>query len=385
MDTASSEILRTLELENLPSIETFAATHLNEGRSIADKESSFQTEVWRTCAKHGILGWASPKEFNGSEKTALESCLLLESLGYGCRDNGLLFGLGTQLWGIQKTILKFGSEPQKSQYLPQNIDGSLIGSFAINEATSGSDAVTLTTAAVKDGADYVLDGEKTLISMAPVADFALVFANTNEKAGRWGVSAFIVDKSTPGIVMHPADEMMGLRTAPVGKISMTGCRVPGTCLLGQEGLGGTIFNYAQIWERSLLLAPQIGTMRRQIDECIDFAKARVRGGLPIGKNQAVSRRIADMAIRLETSRLLQHKVASLIDHGKFDVLNAAIAKTHISEAFEANSREMLAVMAGSGYTTANGVENDLRDAIGGTVYGGTTDVQRNIISGILGL
>ena len=92
-----------------------------------------------------------------------------------------------------------------------------------------------------------------------------------------------------------------------------------------------------------------------------------------------------MAIRLETSRLLQHKVASLIDHGNFDVLNAAIAKTHISEAFEANSREMLAVMAGSGYTTANGVENDLRDAIGGTVYGGTTDVQRNIISGILGL
>ena len=382
MDT---DLPASLYLEDQASVEQFATSHLNVDRLKADSEGTFQTNLWRECASHGILRWACPEEYNGLGKTALETSQLLESLGFGCRNNGLLFSLGTQLWGIQKTILKFGSEQQKSHFLTENVDGSLIGSFAINEASSGSDAISLDTTAKKEGSDYILEGEKTLISMAPVADFALVFANTNPEAGRWGISVFIIDKETPGIVMHPADEMMGLRTAPVGKISLRSCRVPNTCLLGKEGSGGTIFNFAQICERSMLLAPQIGTMRRQIDQCVDFAKSRVRGGQQIGKYQAVSRRIADMAIRLETSRLLQHKAASLIDKDKYDIFNAAIVKTHISEAFEINSREMLSVMGGSGYLTEQGVDNDLRDAIGGTVYGGTTDMQRNIISGILGL
>ena len=221
--------------------------------------------------------------------------------------------------------------------------------------------------------------------MAPVSDFALIFASTNLHAGRWGVSAFLVDRKTKGMVLHPAEEMMGLRTAPVGKITLQNCRVPTTSLLGKEGSGATMFNYAQIWERSLLLAPQIGSMQRQVNESVKFARNRIRDGVAIGKHQAISNRIADMAIRLETSRLLQHKAATMLDRGKYDVCNAAVTKTHISESFEINSREVLAIMGGSGYLTEHGVENDLRDAIGSTIYGGTTDVQRNIISGFLGL
>lgn len=366
-------------------IELFADDHLNSNHQMADKEASFQRDLWQLCAKRGILGLTCPTEYSGGGISTIDSCALLEALGHGCRNNGLLFALGTQIWGLQKSILKFGNDNQKRNYLPAMINGDMIGCFAINEYSSGSDAISLSTTATKDGDKYILNGEKSLIAMAPVADFALVFANSNPQAGRWGVSAFLIDRNTPGIELHSANDMMGLRTAPVGKITLRECKIPDSSLLGQEGSGATLFNYAQIWERSMLLAPQIGTMQRQINESVKFAKNRSRGGINIGKHQAISNRIADMAIRLETSRLLQQKAATLLDNEKFDIFNAAIAKTHISETFEINSRDMLAIMGGSGYLTEYGIENDLRDAIGSTIYGGTTDIQRNIISGFLGL
>lgn len=378
----SSEHSHSLDPE---AVRTFATDHLNQYRLAADRTADFQTDLWQRCVSHGILGWTLPDTFGGSSKACLQTCKLLEALGYGCRDNGLLFCLGTQLWGLQKALLKFGSDEQKSNYLPAMVSDGKIGCFAINEPGTGSDAVSLTTTATRDGNDFLLNGEKTLISMAPVADFALVFATSNPEAGRWGVSAFLVNCDAPGMVMHPAVEMMGLRTAPVGSITLKHCRVSDKNLLGKEGSGATLFNYAQIWERSLLLAPQIGSMQRQLDECVRFAKSRTRGGMAIGKHQAVSNRIADMAIRLETSRLLQQQAATLLDREKYDIYNAAMTKTHISETFESNSRDMLAILGGSGYLSEQGVENDLRDAIGSTIYGGTTDVQRNIISSFLGL
>lgn len=345
----------------------------------------FDSELWQRCADFGVLGWAVPEEYGGSGYDILTAAHLMEALGYGCSDNGLTFALGAQMWGVQNVLLHFCSEAQRSRYLPSAVRGHLIGAPGMTETGSGSDAFAIETSAAKDGDAYVLNGEKVLITFGPVADLAIVFATTNPDAGRWGISAFLVEADTPGYVAHPAEDMMGLRTAPVGRISLSDCRVPASRLLGTEGAGASIFSFWQGWERGLVLAPELGAMHRQLDRCVDRALTRKRGGVPIGKYQAVSHRIADMRIRLEVGRLMLYKTAWLQQNDRPNLMEAALAKTFISEAFVASSMDAIAIYGGDGYMTKTGVERDLRDAIGGTIYGGTVDIQRNIIASLLGL
>jgi alkylation response protein AidB-like acyl-CoA dehydrogenase len=321
----------------------------------------------------------------GAGYSASTTAYLMEALGHGSWDNGLTFALGAQLWSLQKAILQFGSEDQINSYLPAMIKGETIGAFAITEAGSGSDAFTLETSATKDGDDFILNGEKCMITLSPVADVALIFAVTDPKAGQWGLSAFLVDTKTEGCLVSSNRPKMGLRTVPFGNITLTNCRVPARQMLGAEGSASSIFNTSQTWERCLVIAPQLGAMQRLIDTCVAFAKTRIRAGHPIGKYQAVSHRLADMRIRLETSRLLLYKSAYLLDTGKHSVVEAAMAKTHISEAFVQTCQDAIAIHGGAGYLTESELERQLRDALGATIYGGTVDVQRNIIASMLGV
>lgn len=367
------------------SVVTFAESELADSPAANDSSLEFSRSAWKRCAEFGILGWAIPEALGGSGYPITTTALMMEALGYGCRDNGLSFALGTQMWGLQRALLQFGSEKTIESYLPSMLSGDVLGSFAINEEVSGSDALSLETTATEVDDGFVLTGEKVLVTLAPVADFALVFAVTDKSAGRWGVSAFIVNADSAGYTAQERESMMGLRSVPFGALTLNECWVPREALLGKVGTGATIFSFVQSWERSLLLAPQIGSMQRQLEACVQFVKTRRRGGKPIGKYQAVSHRIADMMIRLETSRLLLYRTAWLFEQGKPNMLEAAITKTYLSEAFVESSREAILSFGGDGYTTDTGVERDLRDAIGGTIYGGTVDVQRNIIAGLLGL
>jgi alkylation response protein AidB-like acyl-CoA dehydrogenase len=310
---------------------------------------------------------------------------MLEGLGYGCRDNGLTLGLNGQLWSVQEPLLMFGTEHQKQKYLAALCTGNMRAAHGMTELDSGSDAFSLTTRAEKTADGYVLNGEKHYIGMAPHADIALVFASTNPDAGNWGISAFIVEADSEGYAASAPVEKMGVRSNPMGTIKLTDCVVPEENRLGPEGIGVSMFNQSMDWERGFIFASHVGSMARQLDQCIDYARQRKQFGESIGKFQAISHRIVGMKERLEHSRMLLYRVANLKQRGESATMEAAMAKLRISESFVENSLDAIRIHGALGYMTANEIERDLRDATGGVIYSGTSDIQKNIIAGILGL
>jgi len=373
------------QLEFKRMIIEFAQQELNDNLLERDKSSGFSHENWLKCAQIGIQGLAVPEEYGGAGVDLLTATLVMEGLGYGCRDGGLTFALNSQMWSVQPTILDFGSDIQKQKYLPGLCRGKLIGAYGMTEPDSGSDAFSLRTTATKKDGGYVLNGTKTLVTFAPLADFAIVFATVDPELGKWGISTFVVDKDTPGFKVSRRMEKMGLRTVPIGELVFEDCFIPEENRIGPEGAGPSIFNSSQEWERAVILASQLGAMERQLEQAIQYANDRRQFDQSIGKFQAVSNRIADMKVRLETARLLTYKVAWLKSLGKSVMLDAAIAKLYLSECFVESSLDAIRVHGGYGYMTEFEVERDLRDAIGGTLYGGTSDIQRNIIARFLGL
>jgi alkylation response protein AidB-like acyl-CoA dehydrogenase len=363
----------------------FAQQELNENIIELDKQSEFSRENWQKCAKFGIQGLSIPEAYGGTDADVLTAMLAMEGMGYGCRDNGLTFALNAQMWTVQLPILHFGSEAQKQKYLPDMCNGKLIGAHGITEPESGSDVFSLQTYTEKCDGGYVLNGTKKFVSLAPVADLALVFATTDPEQGKWGITAFLVATGTPGFRAGAAEDKMGLRTVPIAELIFEDCFVPSENRLGPEGGGISISTHSLEWERSCILASQLGAMERQLETSIHYARERHQFGQPIGKFQSVSNRIADMKVRLETARLLLYQVAWLKKMGKPAMMEAAMAKLYLSECFTASSLDAIRIHGGNGYMTEFEVERELRDAVGGVIYGGTSDIQRTIISRLLGL
>jgi alkylation response protein AidB-like acyl-CoA dehydrogenase len=363
----------------------FAQKELNDALIENDRQGELARENWQKCAKFGILGLAVPEEYGGSGADIQTAMLVMEGLGYGCKDNGLIFGMNAQMWSVQHPILAFGSEEQKQKYLPALCSGTMIGAHGMSEPDSGSDAYSLHCRASRVAGGYILNGTKMFVTNAPVAEMALVFATVDPTRRMGGVTAFLLDKRTPGFKVSRSIEKMGLRTSPMGELILEDCFVPDDCRLGQEGAGSSIFNSSMEWERSCILGSYIGTMERQLEGCVTYSRERRQFGQPIGKFQSVANRIADMKVRLETARLLLYKVAWLKQTGKPAVMEAALAKLYLSECFVQSSLDAIRTYGGYGYMTEFEVERDLRDAIGGTLYSGTSDIQRVIIARWLGL
>ena len=373
------------QLELKEAAAAFARGELNEDLIERDKRGEFSLENWRKCADFGLQGLPFPEEYGGAGADILTTILTMEGLGYGCRDNGLIFALNAQMWSVQHPIATFGTEDQKQKFLPGLCQGKLIGAHGMTEPGSGSDAYSLRTRAEKRDGGYVLNGTKMFVTNAPHADLAVVFATTNPDLGQWGVTAFLVEKGTPGFEVSRDMEKMGLRTAPMGELILQDCYIPEENRLGPEGAGASVFSNSMEWERSSILATNVGAMQRQLENCVRYARERQQFGQPIGKFQSVSNRIADMKVRLETAKLILYQVAWLKSTGKSAVLEAAIAKLYLSECFVQSSQDAIRVHGGYGYTTEFEVERDLRDSIGGTLYSGTSDIQRMIIANWLGL
>lgn len=363
----------------------FGREVLEPGIEERERAGGFDRSLWRQSGEAGILGAYVPTEYGGQGRDVLTTVLIMEALGAGCRDNGITLGLNGQMWAVQEPILRFGTEAQKQRYLPPLCAGEWFGAHGMTEAGSGSDTFALQTVAVRDGDDYLLSGTKIYIGLGPVCDVALIFAATDPDKGRWGISAFLVDGDTPGFSRGPAQRKMGLNTSPMGELVMDECRVPADQRLGPEGAGLSIFNHSMEWERSFIFASHVGSMARQLDEAVAHARGRRQFGQPIGRFQSVSNRIADMKLRLETCRLLLHKAAWMMDEGEDTKLISALAKLQIGESFLASSVEAMRVHGGRGYMHAHGVERDLRDAAGGVIYSGTSDIQRQLIAKLLGL
>jgi len=364
---------------------TFAQNELNHGIVERDYLGEFPRGLWLKCANFGIHGLTFPEKYGGSEADILTAMLTMEGLGYGCRDNGLIFGINAQMWSVQMPIFSFGSELQKEKYLPGLCSGQIIGCHGMTEPDSGSDAYALRTKAERRDGGYVLNGTKMFATTAPVSDLAVVFATLDLSKGMWGVTGFIVEKGTPGFTIGREIKKMGLRTSPMGELVFQDCFVPEENRLGPEGAGARIFNHSMEWERSCILAGHLGVMERQLEQSVDYARERKQFGQPIGRFQSVANRIVDMKIRLETARMLLYKVAWLKKTGKSAVMEAAMAKLYLSECFVQSGIDAMRTLGGYGYMTEFEVERDLRDAFRGIFYSGTSDIQRNIVARLMGL
>ncbi len=367
------------------SVIAFARRELGDDLIRRDAEGAFPREDWQKCADFGIQGLPVPKEYGGMGTDPLSITIAMEALGYGCKDNGLLFSLNAQMWSCEIPIVHFGTEEQKCRYLPGLCDGSLIGVQGMTEPGSGSDAFGLKTTAEQRGDRYVLNGSKTFITNAPVADVFIIFALTDPGKAFGSFSAFLMDRTAPGLTVGQPLQKMGLRTSPMAELSFDHCEVPGENLLGKRGGGMAIFNSSMEWERSYILASTVGTMQRQLERCLAYARERQQFDQPIGKFQAVSHKIVDMKVRLDTARLLLYQLGWLKSKGRSVRLESALTKLYLSECLVQSSLDVLQLHGGYGYMTEFELEREVRDALGSRIYSGTSEIQRNIVARLLGL
>ncbi|MGW1895272.1 acyl-CoA dehydrogenase family protein [Streptomyces sp. NPDC002004] len=368
--------------------EVIAFAQRELGRDVAedDREGRFPREDWRRCADYGVLGWPVPEEYGGSGFDPLTTVVALEALGYGCRDNGLVFAVNNHLWGCVIHLLLHGTDRQKQRFLPGLCEGRLIGAQALSEPEAGSDLLGLTTSARREGDGYRLHGTKCFISNGPVADVFVVLARTGDGGRAQNqLSAFIVTGDLPGVVKKRELPKMGLRTTAMGVVEFDGTPVPAENLLGREGAGYPVFTSSIEWERSFTFASQVGAMERLLETSVRHANSRQQFGRSIGTFQAVSHPIADMKIRLELARMLLYKVGWLKREGRLALLEATMAKIFVSESLVRSATAAVEVHGARGYLTDDGIERELRDALGGPIYAGTNAVQRGILAELLGV
>jgi len=363
----------------------FARTALGRDIAARDRSECFDRNDWQKCAEFGVQGMPIPQEHGGMGLGIVPLIAVMEGLGYGCPDSGLLFSLNAHLWTNSIPILLYGTDDQRRRYLPGLCSGALIGANGASEPNAGSDIFSMRTRATRNGNSYVLSGTKTFVTNAPVADLFVVYATIDPALGATGITAFVVERSTPGLSVGKHMEKMGLRTSPMAEVLLENCVVPEENRLGREGRGGEIFECSMEWERGCILGSFLGVMQRQLEQCIAHARSRKQFGTAIGKFQSVANRIVDMRVRLDTSRPLVYRIGHLKEQNKKAVLEASIAKLYVSEALVQSALDAVQIHGGYGYMTEQGLERDLRDAIGSTLYSGTTEIQRNVIARCLGL
>ena len=381
MDFAWSDDELTLQ----KSIIQFAREELNQDLIARDLKQEFSWDGWKRCAAFGIQGLPVAQEYGGGGADILTTVCALEALGFGCRDNGLIFSINAHMWSSEIPFQSFGNAQQKQRYLPKLVSGEFVGVHAMTEPSSGSDAFALRSRAERKSDGYVINGTKTFITNAPIADVVIVFATVDPAKGPAGITAFIVDKGTPGFTISKKLDKMGLRTSPMAELVLEDCEVPAENVLGREGLGQAIFTASMEWERICILASHLGMMRRLLETSLQYATDRQQFGQPIGQFPAIASKIAEMDIRLETARLILYKAGWLKKQGKHPLREAAIAKTYVSEACIQSCLDAIQIHGGYGYMTDYQIERELRDSIASKIYSGTSEIQKMILAGFHGL
>jgi len=357
----------------------------NEGHLARDGASEFDPAVWKLVCRSGLLGLPFEERWGGLGQDLQTTMYVLEELGRRNRDGGLSFSISTQIVSTGIPLQRFGSDRLKERYLPGICDGGTITAHAITEPDSGSDALAMRTRVRRRGDEWILDGSKTFITNAPIADLITVYARTDEDRGPLGITAFLVERDTPGLSVGPPMPKMGLKTSPLAEVFLDSCAVPHDRVLGRVGMGYLILDYVMKWEVLLSFVITLGEMQHRLDRCLDYAKQRRQFGKPIGSYQAVANKLVEMKIGIETARLWMYETARRFTARQDVQSDVAICKLLVSEANLASALSAVQIFGGSGYMTETGLEKDLRDAVGGTIYSGTSDIQRNRIAAMLGL
>lgn len=362
----------------------FARSELSTNVTDRERDHRFDRSSWDKAAAFGLGGLSVPEEFGGMGLDAVSSSRVLEAFGRGSEDAGLLFSFAAHLFACAMPIAEHASSDLAASMLPRLARGEWIGANAISEAEAGSDVFALKTRARRDGDSYVLDGSKSYVSNAPVADVLLVYAVTEPADGYLGISAFAVPRNTPGVTIGRPFDKVGLTTAPTSTVYFENCRADQ--LVGERGQGAMIFNRSMAWERTCLFALYVGRMERQLEDTIEFVKNRKQFKKALSKFQAISHRIAEMKLRLETARLLLYRASWALDQNTKDAtLAASLSKLFISEAAVASGLDAIQIHGGAGVMTETGIDRALRDALPGRIFSGTSEIQRDIIAKALGL
>lgn len=364
------------------SVLEFAAKVVEPGAHDRDVEGRFDRDVWNALGEFGLLGLPIPEEYGGSGADIITTCLALEALAEGGHDAGLGLSVGAHVTIGTVPIWLHGTEEQKRKYLPKLCSGEWIGAMAITEPEAGSDTASIKCRARRDGDSWVINGSKIFITNGSIADTVIVISVTDPDAGAGqGVSAFIVEKGTPGFEVARDLDKMGTRSSPLSLLHFDDCRVPAENMLGQEGsaLWQIAFECFD-WERTVMIAGSVGGMKASLDASIAYAKERVAFGKPIAKQQAIQHKIAEMKAHLDAARLVLYRAAWLKQEGLPHQVEASVAKYLVAEAAMRNAVEATQIFGGYGYIKEYPVERSMRDAKLISIGGGTSEIQKMIIA-----
>jgi alkylation response protein AidB-like acyl-CoA dehydrogenase len=367
------------------SVADFGRAVVAPGAGERDREGRFDHDIWARCARFGLSGLCITEEYGGSGADAVTTGLGLEALAYGGRDAGLLLSLGAHLTIGAKPIDLHGTEEQKRRYLPKLASGEWVGAFGVTEPDAGSDTASIKTTAWRDGDSWVLNGTKTFITNGPICDVFIVVGVTDPEAGPGqGMTAFILERGMPGLRVGGHLDKMGNRSSPTSEMIMADVRVTDDQRLGDVGsaLWKIAFECFD-WERTVMIASALGGMAASLEDCVAYAKQREAFGKPIARYQAISHKLADMKIRLETARLTLRFAAWLKDRGGPHQLEASMAKAYVADCALANANDAIQIHGGWGYIKDFDVERSWRDAKLSSLGGGTTEIQKLVISRVL--
>jgi len=357
---------------------TFARQQLRyAGASLTDADWRAR---WRTCAGFGVQGLNIPSVYGGLGADTRTAMRVLEGLGQGCDDNGLLMALGAQVWSVHPPLVAFGTTEQRNTWLPALADGTQVAAFALTEPESGSDVFHLRTRAYPERGGFRLEGTKSFITNAPLADLFLLFAATEASAGYFGLTAFLVRRVVAGVEVGAPLTKMGLETSPMAEVRLNGAWVGPEAVLGEVGGGGAVLLHTLEWERGCLLAPALGTMERLLQSTVGYTRARKQFGRPIIEFEGVSRLLAEMRLRVEVSRLLAYQFAWLKDQQQPAGAQASMVKLYVSESLRRCSELAVHLHGASGYMRELEFERMWRDAMASSLYSGTTEMQHNLIA-----
>ena len=358
-------------------VRKFARNEIAPLAADLDRELRFPAETFRKMGELGLLGLLVPEEYGGVGQSVLTSCVATEEIAYACAATSLSYLAHAVL--CAHNLACNGSDAQKKKYLPDLASGAKLGAIAMTEPGAGSDALALQTFAERKNGEYVINGSKTFITNAPVADTFLVYVRTDKQAGPKGLSQFIVEKDTPGLSVGKPLRKMGVRGSPTAEMFFDDCRVPAENLVkGENEALGILLGGLDV-ERTVGASIGVGMVRAAFDRAFAYAKERLQFDKPILMFEMVSEKLANMTMDLEAARLLTYKAAALCDEGVRCSAEASHAKLFASEAAVRAASDAVQILGGYGYMEEYEVERLLRDAQMGPIGGGTSEIQRLII------
>lgn len=362
----------------------FASKEIAPRCSEHDLRGEFDFDSFRKLGEFGILGLHFPEQWGGSGADVVTTVMTGEALGEAGVDGGLTLAYGAHTFLCADTILSHGTTEQKQRYLPKLASGQWIGCMGLTEPGAGSDVASISTRAERKGDYYVLNGTKMFITNGPIADVAVVYAKTEKDLKRAGISAFIVEKGTPGFSAGSNLIKMGVRASHTSELIFDNCKIPVENRLGQEGDGWLMALQTVEWDRSALLAPFIGGMSYVLKKCARYAKERHQFGRPIADFQATKHKLAEIKIFIEAARSLCYRIAWCKDQGRpLNHLEAAVAKLFVGDWSLGPANDAMLLHGGYGYCHEYEVERYFRDSRLAPIGGGTSDIQKRIIQKLL--